>query len=223
MGFPGRERDRRPGNVTAMEIPADQKQFCTACGAVVVSGSSFCTACGVPITAAQRHRSVSPGTGDQPARSHDPGIATKLGLGLAMVCAVVVVVVGAVVLWQHLWGPTVNAGQWFKANDIDYRVTVLRNNSSGLVVKIEAKNTEHSPHVTGKAVFEMVAHADGKDFPWDCEHLGCMGDELQPGQSRTYTFQFAVTSPADSLEWIDPTGELDPIKRVALIRLRPTS
>jgi hypothetical protein len=66
-------------------------------------------------------------------------------------------------------------------------VTVLRNNGSGLVVKIETKNTETTPHVTGQAVFEMVARAGGNEFRWDCADLGCMGDELQPGGSRVYT------------------------------------
>ena len=142
---------------------------------------------------------------------------------MAIVCAVVVVIAGGVVLWQHLWGPTVDAGQWFESSGIDYRVTALSNDSSGLVVRIETKNTGQNPHVTGQAVFEMVAHAGGKDFPWDCEHLGCMGDELRPGQSRTYTFLFAVTRPADSVEFVDTSADLDPAKRVALIRLRPTS
>lgn len=206
-----------------METPAEHEHFCTACGIAVVSGSNFCPACGAPAAAAQCHRSASAGARDQPTASHEPGIATKVGLGFAMVCAVVVVIAGGVVLWQHLWGPTVDAGQWFESSGIDYRVTALSNDSSGLVVRIETKNTGQSPHVTGRAVFEMVAHSDdGEDVTRDCA-LGCMGDELQPGQSRAYTFLFAVTRPADSVEFVDTSADLDPAKRVALIRLRPTS
>ena len=148
----------------------------------------------------------------------NPRIGRVLG-PVAAVATMIAIVIGAVVVWDDLGGPTVNAGEWFKANGITYRVRVLSNNRYGLVVKIDTKNAKNSPQVTGQAVFEIVARAGGRKFTLECYRLNCMYDQLQPGGTHTYTFQFAVTSPADSIEFVDTSAE-SPLDRVAFVKLR---
>jgi hypothetical protein len=116
----------------------------------------------------------------------------------------------------------VNAGEWFKANDIDYRVRALQNDGHRLVVEIDARNTEQSPHAVGRAIFELVAHAGDREYAMKCGDA-CLADVLRPGEHHTYYYQFAVSRPVDSLEFVDTSADIDPLRRVALVRLRPSS
>ncbi len=139
---------------------------------------------------------------------------------LAGVGAIAALVVCYLVVLHFVRGPTVDAGQSFTVNGTEYRVDVVENHRNGLVVAIHTRNTQHSPHSPGQAIFELAVRAGDQKVVRDCEKLGCMDDVLQPGETHTYTFQFVVKRPADSLEFVDTTNEIS--GRVALIRLRPT-
>ena len=140
---------------------------------------------------------------------------------IAAVGTIVVLVVGVFALPRLVQGPTVDAGRWFTVNDVHYRVDVIRNDRSGLVVAVHTRNTEDTPQHPDRAIFKLVVRAGDEKVEWDCEKIDCMGGPLPPGASRTSRFGFPVTRPADSLEFVDTTNEIS--GRVARIRLRPTA
>ena len=139
---------------------------------------------------------------------------------IAAVCTIVAVFVGVIALPRLVEGPTVDAGRWFTVNHVHYRVDVVRNTRDGLVVAVHTRNTEDTPQHPSRAFFKLVVRAGDERVERECDGLGCMGGPLRPGGSRTSTFRFAVTRPADSLEFVDTTNEIS--GRVARIRLRPT-
>jgi hypothetical protein len=129
--------------------------------------------------------------------------------------------VGLVVVSRYvdLAGPTVDSGEWFHVNDIDYFVKVDQNDASGLAITVDARNPGDSPHVAGYAVFAIVARAGDKKSTLDCERTECMYDDLRPDESASYQFHFAIAGPAESIEFVDTRTE-SPFDRVVLVKLR---
>lgn len=140
-------------------------------------------------------------------------------VGLFAIGGVIAVGLDIANRYVDLAGPTVHSGEWFHVNNIDYFVMVDKNDASGLAVTVDARNPGDSPHVTGQAVFAVVARTGDEKSTLDCKRTECMYDELRPGDSATYHFHFAIAGPAESIEFVDTSTE-SPFDRVALVKLR---
>lgn len=145
--------------------------------------------------------------------------ATLGALGVSVIGVVIAVGLDIANRYVDIGGPTVHSGEWFHANDIDYFVKMDKNDASGLAITVDARNPGDSPHVTGQAVFAIVARAGDEKSTLDCERTECMYDELRPDETASYHFHFAIAGPAESIEFVDTTTE-SPFDRVALVKLR---
>ena len=136
---------------------------------------------------------------------------------IAAVCAVLAglaLVAGLLLVGDSRGESTVHAGEWFTDNGVAYRVSVVPPEHGKLTIEVEAENRTNESVLTVQGVSQVLTHAGGRTYAFDCTAEQCMYDELDPHATLLYRFSFPTTARPDWVQFSGAGGDATKLARI---------